>query len=55
MSHGGGDSMLIADLYDMIMGKCSQTTGLASSIESHLMGIAAETSRLECGKNVLVH
>ena len=55
MSHGGGDSMLVADLYDMITGKRSQTTGLASSIESHLMGIAAETSRLECGKNVLVH
>ena len=55
MSHGGGDGMLIADLYDMITGKRSQTTSLASSIESHLMGIAAETSRLECGKNVLVH
>lgn len=55
MSHGGGDGMLVADLYDMITGKRSQTTSLAASLESHLMGIAAETSRLACGKNVYVH
>ena len=55
MSHGGGDGMLIADLYDMITGKRSQTTSLASSIESHLMGIAAEKSRLARGKNIYVH
>lgn len=52
---GDGDGMLIADLYDMITGKRSQTTSLASSIESHLMGIAAEKSRLARGKNIYVH
>ena len=55
MSHGGGDGMMVADLYDMITGKRLTTTSLAESLESHLMGIAAEKSRLACGKRVFVH
>lgn len=55
MAHGGGDGMLIAELYDMICGNTKQTTGLAESLESHLMGIAAEQSRLAYGKNINVH
>lgn len=53
--HGGGDFYLIEDLYDMIEGRASSVTSLASSVESHLMGIAAEESRLNGGMLVKVH
>lgn len=55
MAHGGGDEGIICDLYDTICGNKSETTSLAESLESHLMGIAAEESRLGGGKSVNVH
>jgi len=52
--HGGGDYGLVSSLYDMMTGKTDGATTLEASIESHLMGIAAEESRREGGvlKNV---
>ncbi len=55
MAHGGGDAQLIEKLYNMIMGIADTQTSLECSLESHLMGIAAEKSRLENGKTVAVH
>lgn len=54
-SHGGGDRLLIEALYDVLEGKATSATSLESSIESHLMGICAEESRLQGGKLVSVH
>lgn len=53
--HGGGDEGLIDALFDMLEGKATQTTSLDASIESHLMGLAAEESRLAGGKTVIIH
>ena len=53
--HGGGDYFLIKNLYDMLSGKATARTSFAASIESHLMGIAAEESRLQGGALVKVH
>ena len=46
--HGGGDVMLIRNLYEVLSGTADGTTTLEASIESHLMGIYAEKSRI-CG------
>ncbi|MCQ2792408.1 MAG: Gfo/Idh/MocA family oxidoreductase [Bacilli bacterium] len=54
-SHGGGDVGLVKALYDIIVDKNNAATTLASSIESHLMAFAAETSRLENGKLIYLH
>ena len=43
--HGGGDFVLVQQLYDMIKGNIQATTSLEASIESHLIAIAAEQSR----------
>ena len=53
--HGGGDSGLVNDMYDILTGAKTEYTSLAESVESHLMGIAAEESRLDGGKTVKVH
>lgn len=53
--HGGGDYMLINDLYDMMTGVIKSPTTLSESVESHLIGIAAEESRLNNGMLVRVH
>jgi len=53
--HGGGDSGLIAQLYDILTGKGTNETTLEASVESHLMGICAEQSRLAGGKLVYLH
>ena len=50
--HGGGDVGLINSLYDAISGKTNAATSLEASIESHLMGVYAEFSRLEGGKTI---
>ena len=55
VTHGGGDHGLIHALYDMLTGKASEKTSLEHSVESHLMGIAAEESRTAGGKLVYVH
>lgn len=53
--HGGGDFYLIKELCNMLEGKATAATSLTASIESHLMGICAEESRLKDGEKVLVH
>lgn len=54
-AHGGGDARMINTLYDMVSGKESLKSSLEASIESHLIGIKAEESRLLDGKTLLVH
>ena len=54
-AHGGGDGRMVDTLYDILKGEESERTSLATSIESHLMAIAAETSRLAGGALVKVH
>lgn len=54
-AHGGGDARMINALYDMISGNRALTTSLEGSIESHLIGIKAEQSRLMGGKSLFVH
>lgn len=51
--HGGGDEMMIRSLYEGLTTGEMETT-LEESIESHLMALAAEESRLT-GKVVKVH
>lgn len=54
-AHGGGDGVLIKELYEILSGKIVCKTPLKESVESHLMGIAAEESRLNGGILVKVH
>jgi len=54
-SHGGGDLVLVDEMYDYLSGKTEASTAAASSIEPHLMGIAAEESRKRGGALVWVH
>lgn len=54
-SHGGGDVGLINDLYNILTGTKKDYTSLKESVESHLIGICAEESRLDGGKLVKVH
>lgn len=49
-NHGGGDLCLVNDLYNILTGKQKATSGLDVSIESHLIAIASETSRLKGGE-----
>lgn len=53
--HGGGDTGLVHTVYDVLCGKSLPQTSLSASVESHLMGIAAEESRLAGGALVQVH
>ncbi len=53
--HGGGDFYIINELYDILNGKGKSSTSLEASIESHLMGICAEESRLRDGELICVH
>lgn len=53
--HGGGDAGLVNDLYAILSGEKTEYTSLEESVESHLMGIAAEESRLNGGKTVYLH
>ena len=48
--HGGGDGGLVKSLYKVLTENQAEETSLSASIESHLMGIYAELSRLENGK-----
>lgn len=52
--HGGGDSKLIKSLYEVLEGREHGGATLESSVESHLMALAAEESR-KTGKIVKVH
>lgn len=53
--HGGGDDGLVFALPSLLDGTNQKGTSLKESIESHLMGIAAEESRLKGGELVYVH
>ena len=53
--HGGGDVGLVSDLYVTLKGEGEGRTSLEASIESHLMGIRAEESRLAGGICLNVH
>lgn len=52
--HGGGDYYLMNSFYDMLSGNVNSETTLDKSVESHLMGIAAEKSRLDGGKTEFI-
>ena len=49
MGHAGGDGKIVEALIRMLDGEENPETSLEKSIESHLMGIAAEKSRLNGG------
>lgn len=53
--HGGGDYFLIESLYQTMLGNATSETSLERSVESHLMGICAEESRLKGGELVYLH
>ena len=53
--HGGGDAKLIENLYSVLEGTAPSATSFAASIESHLMGIYAEESRLKGGELIYIH
>lgn len=53
--HGCGDARLVKQLYHVLRGDCENRTSLRESLECHLMGIAAEESRLNGGISVKVH
>ena len=44
--HGGGDIMLVKDFHNALLGECELGTSLDRSVESHLMAITAEKSRI---------
>ena len=54
-AHGGGDARMIDALYKMVSGEANLETALDASIESHLIGIKAEESRLLGGASLPVH
>ncbi len=53
--HGGGDTGLVNGLYEALLAGGAAPTALAASVESHLMGFAAERSRLAGGRLEYVH
>ncbi len=54
-AHGGGDSKIVDELYGMLTYESEMITSLNRSVECHLMGIAADESRITGGKTVKVH
>lgn len=54
-SHGGGDYFLVQGLYEVLTGNGTAVTSLEASVESHLIGMSAEKSRLQNGEWVCVH
>lgn len=52
--HGGGDHLLMEQFIDLMQGKepDSTVTTLETSVESHLVALAAERSRLENGASI---
>ncbi len=53
-AHGGGDERIIDGLYHVLRGECENRTSLRESVRCHLIGIAAEKSRLAGGALVKV-
>lgn len=54
-AHGGGDGVLLREMYGILSGQIQPTTPLKESVECHLMGIAAEESRKQGGALIKVH
>ena len=54
-NHGGGDYGLIEDFYKVLTEDDPSATTLEASIESHLMALAAEKSRINNGALCRVH
>ena len=53
--HGGGDAGIVKSLYEyLVSGNDKYVTSLDASIQSHLMGIEAENSRLDKGKKIYI-
>ena len=52
--HGGGDAGVMKAFYELLCGKDNPETSLEKSIESHLIGICAEKSRLNNGESVKI-
>lgn len=50
--HGGGDYNLVVDLIDVLNGKKTALTTIDASVESHIVCLAAEESRVGDGKLV---
>ena len=53
--HGGGDDRLVDSMYAVFSRTEENRTSLEESVESHLIGIGAEESRLNGGRLVYVH
>ena len=53
--HGGGDEKIMDEMYPILTNETAPRTTLKESVESHLMGIAAEESRKENGTVKFVH
>ena len=53
--HGGGDYMMLQDLYEVLEGNLKAETTLEKSVESHLIAICAEQSRKSGGKVIKIH
>ena len=53
--HSGGDMGLVNAIYPALLSKTDIDTSLEASIESHIMGIRAEQSRLQGGIPLKVH
>jgi predicted dehydrogenase len=53
-SHGGGDIRLVDDFYEVVANGKVADTSLEASVESHLIALAAEESRMT-GKVVKIH
>ncbi len=53
--HGGGEFGLIDALYRLVSGDKESATTLSASVESHLMAICAEESRLRGGTLIKLH
>ena len=53
-SHGGGDEQLMEDLYTSETEGTHTLTELKDSLESHYMALAAEQSRIEGGKTIIL-
>lgn len=55
--HAGGDSRMVEDFLDIVSGRAEpnfRTSSLRDSVESHLVALAAEKSRLEGGRSVRI-
>ncbi len=54
-AHGGGDSIFMDSIYGILTGTEKPITSLDESVEAHLMGIAADESRILDGELAYVH